>query len=257
MKSLRLDQDLLDAVERTAFRITRCADDAQQVCTEVFEELRTNDQAPFEGRSLLKTWIIAITRNKAIDLRRKRTGRRTVPRSVVDLGAAHEEFYRRYIHEGLPYGAVRAILIDHGLIDDSDSVAQLLGDVLDTIDPRTMHRIQWDRPGAPAACGDGRLLELHDELRRQARDRSERLGREFDEHEERLRRTLEVLADHRRHLPEDERLVLEMRYDRNMTAAEIAASLGLENPRRVYTMIDRSLRTLRRLLTAAGLPAET
>ena len=249
----RLDQDHLDAIERTAFRVTRCMEDAQIVCTEVLEELDSGAFESFDGRSSLRTWLIAMARNKAIDLRHKRLGRRSVPHSVCELGRTHRELFRLYFIDGLPYSEVRAALLRMDLITADDAIATLLGEILDVLDPRTLHRIHWDRPGAMIGPDDGRLLEFHAEMRRQAAERSATLDLEFDHREERTHRTLAALAEYRKELPDDERLMLEMKYERNMSAKEIADVLGLQSARRVYTMLDRSLRTLRRLLTAAGL----
>jgi RNA polymerase sigma factor (sigma-70 family) len=49
-------------------------------------------------------------------------------------------------------------------------------------------------------------------------------------------------------LPEEERRILALRFDRGWTAARIAEELGLESPRRAYTIIERGLRQLRKLL---------
>ena len=249
----RLEQDHIDAIERTALRITRCSEDAQIVCIEVLDELDAGALESFAGRSTLRTWLIAMTRNKAIDLRRRRLGRRTVPSSVSSLGPAHASLFQLYFLDGLPYGEARAALLRKGLIGHGDAIADLLGEVMDVLDPRTMHRIHWDLPTSRFGPAEGRLLEAHDELRRQAMDRSATLDPEFAQHDERIRRTLEALTLLRAQLPDDERRVLEMKFDHNMTASDIAETLGLPGPRKVFTMLDRSLRTLRRLMTAAGL----
>ncbi len=234
------------------YRITRNHEDVQTATTEIIEDLEADDLRHLQERASLHTWLVTVARNKAIDVQRRRLGRKKVPAAIRDLGPAHAELFRLYYLEAMPYGEVRTALVQAGLVDGAVALADLMGEILDVIDPRTLHRASWDRPAAAAGLGSGRLLELHDELRRQAEDRGMTLGLEYREHEDRVRRTLAALKAFRAELPADERRILEMRFDRGMTAREIARDLGIEDARQVYTMVDRSLRTLRKLLTAAG-----
>ena len=50
------------------------------------------------------------------------------------------------------------------------------------------------------------------------------------------------------YVPERERQILSLRFDRGWTAVQIAEEMSLESPRRAYTIIDRGLRMLRNLL---------
>jgi RNA polymerase sigma factor (sigma-70 family) len=49
-------------------------------------------------------------------------------------------------------------------------------------------------------------------------------------------------------LSEEEQEVLRLRYSEERTAREIADELGLGSQRRVYTILDRAVRKLRKLL---------
>jgi RNA polymerase sigma factor (sigma-70 family) len=47
-------------------------------------------------------------------------------------------------------------------------------------------------------------------------------------------------------LPEDERRILSLRFERGWSARRIAEELGLSGPRGAYTLLDRIVRSLRR-----------
>jgi DNA-directed RNA polymerase specialized sigma24 family protein len=57
-------------------------------------------------------------------------------------------------------------------------------------------------------------------------------------------RVRRILGD----LTEQERRVIEMRFDRRMRAREISGELKLNDPRKVYTILERALRQLRRAM---------
>jgi len=63
-----------------------------------------------------------------------------------------------------------------------------------------------------------------------------------------VRRMAETLDAHLKTLSDEERRVLTLRFDKGWDAREIAREMGLESPRRVYTISTRAIRLLRRML---------
>ena len=56
-------------------------------------------------------------------------------------------------------------------------------------------------------------------------------------------------------LPADDRLILQLRFDSEMSVAEIARSLGLDQ-KQLYRRIERHLREIRQRLEDAGIAAD-
>jgi RNA polymerase sigma factor (sigma-70 family) len=54
-------------------------------------------------------------------------------------------------------------------------------------------------------------------------------------------------------LPEPERRALSLRYDRDLTARQIARRMGVPSQRGVYSLLDRAFRHLRKMLRESGL----
>jgi RNA polymerase sigma factor (sigma-70 family) len=54
-------------------------------------------------------------------------------------------------------------------------------------------------------------------------------------------------------LPPRDRLILTLRFEDDLTAAEIARTVGLPTPFHVFRHLNRSFATLRRALTASGI----
>src|SRR5690606_34752062 len=118
------------------------------------------------------------------------------------------------------------------------------------IDNRTLKRIVYDLHAPSVGAASGRMMEFLD----WHRDRQERLRRERNPEqlliEKEARATVERVRELLGELPEEERRVLTLRFDRGWTAVQIAAEMGFESPRRSYTVIEKGLRRLRRLLGA-------
>ena len=70
----RLASRVRDRIRRWAERLTRDADDAEDVAQDVLVKLHAGLAAEFEGRSRFTTWLYRVTRNVALD--RKRTADR-------------------------------------------------------------------------------------------------------------------------------------------------------------------------------------
>jgi len=64
--------------------------------------------------------------------------------------------------------------------------------------------------------------------------------------------TIDRVRELMQQLPEQERQVLEMRFDDGWPARRIAEELELSGQREVYTIVTRATRTLRRLLGPMG-----
>ncbi len=222
-------------------------DDIESVYADVLEALDDGGLAGYEGRSKLSTWLIVFSRNRALDLLRKRYGRARPPRWLDRLDPLRRELVRLHFVERLPFEIVvhQARLAGHdatpsrvleALLELSDVVPDeylrraaagpLRHEDLDACSPALMQRLRSlsENAGGPEASPDGGLLAAEEE---------ERLGR--------LRAAMKGLS------PREAR-VLHLRFYEGWAAPRIARELGLDGPRKVYTITERVLAKLRSAL---------
>lgn len=204
----------------------------------------------YEGRSALSTWLVLVARSVALDHLRRRFGRREVPGGIQRLHKRDQRIFQLYYVDGLSFDAVRHWMAEHGEAIGAQELAAALERIENCIDNRTLRRIVYDLHAPSVGAASGRMMEFLD----WHRDRQERLRRERNPEqlliEKEARATVERVQELLAELPEEERRVLTLRFDRRLTAVQIAAEMGFESPRRSYTVIEKGLRRLRRLLGA-------
>jgi DNA-directed RNA polymerase specialized sigma24 family protein len=231
-------------------------DELRTVYVDVLAKLRRGQLATYAGRSALTTWLTLVARGAAADHLRHRFGRREDPAGLEQLDDRAREVFRLYCVEGLDYEDVRLRLRESGRLGADESLAEILADIEARLTGRTLRRIAWDLHATSVGAASGRLLEYTQVMREERRRRGDEeqpdaalLAREAAATVARIR---ELMAD----LPEEERRILELRFDAGWTADRIAEELGLPGRRRVYTVADRALARLRRWLgLALALPA--
>ncbi len=223
-------------------------DEIRTVWVDVLTRLRRGGLAQYAGRSALTTWLTLVARGAAADHLRRRFGRREDPAGLERLSERQRRVYRLYCVEGLDYEDVRLRLRESGDLGPDESLAEILATLDDHLSCRTLRRIAWDLHAASTGAACGRLAEYTDHVQRTASGppdpQSELLARETAATLERIRALIA-------RLPEQERRVLELRFDQGWTAEEVAAELDLPGRRRVYSIADRAVARLRRWLGLA------
>ncbi len=222
----------------------------RDVYVEVLSRLYEGRLGTYEGRSALSTWLVLVARSVALDNLRRRFGRREVPGGIQRLRKRDQRVFQLYYIDGLSFDAVRHWMSQHGESISADELAAGLERIESCIDHRTLKRIIYDLHAPSVGAASGRMMEFLD----WHRDRQERLRRERNPEQilidKEARATAERVRELLAELPEEERRVLTLRFDHGRTAVQIAAEMGFESPRRSYTVIEKGLRRLRRLLGA-------
>jgi len=222
-------------------------DEVADVLADVLESLHQGKFRAYRGRSSLATWLIIVTRNAAADALRRRFGRREVPRGLRDLPHAHQEVYRIFYVEGSTFAATlkEMRLQDAGF--DQDRLLEILGTIDESVSDRTLQRIAYDLAAPSVGAASGRLLEYCDSVRQEAGERLEALD-PLDrlvhrEAESQALAALKLVAE----LPPEDRDILSLRFEKGLRAKEIARELGYPGQRKVFTVLDRIFRQLKRM----------
>ena len=221
-------------------------DEVRTVFADVLEALYRGKLSEFRGSSELSTWLIVVSRGKALDHLRHLQGRRKMPQGFETLSTFEQQVFRLHHVEGLGFDAVMHSLHSAGLPANAEMVAHAVLKIEGTLDKHYLRRLESEAKAPALGVVSGRLLDYMTHANIQ-RDRSEeapddRLER--DDIERLAARVRELLGE----LADEEREVVRLRYEEGWTAQRIADEQGLPGQRRVYTILDGALRKLRRLL---------
>jgi RNA polymerase sigma factor (sigma-70 family) len=219
------------------------AEELRSSFVDVLDTLYRRKLAAYRGESSLSTWLVCVTRNAAIDALRKREGRgqrrRDRPLSEIDRSVR-----RICKSQGLDIEAIVHRLNQERGPTDRAAVLEALSRIEDISG-------QGNR-GKALGLASARLEKFLERLPAEADAAGPPWSVEARLMESEARRTHAMLRELIGRLPADEQRVLFLRFVEGWTANRIARELGIQGPRRVYSLLQRSFRTLRRWLEQTG-----
>jgi RNA polymerase sigma factor (sigma-70 family) len=211
--------------------------DTEDFASEVKLQLIENDYAvlrSFEGRSSLATFISTVVQRMAIDYNNRAWGRWRASAGAKRLGA-------------LAIDLEELLLRDRRTLNEA---VTLLGSKHQGV---TLESLQALAAKLPKRAPPRRIIPLDDvsqeKLTRPA-DANEAVVAE--ERRSAARKLSELFAAILGRLPHQDRLILQFRFEGNMTVAQIARSLSLDQ-KATYRRIEQTLRKIRRELEREGI----
>jgi DNA-directed RNA polymerase specialized sigma24 family protein len=244
---------LIQAVIRR-YLYSRDRDDVRTVYVDVLDSLYRHKLATYRGQAALSTWLTLVTRTAVLDFLRHRFGRREVPRALRMLDAEDREVFRLYYIEGLDLRELTRRLSLGPVAWTVARVLEAFQRIEDRLSSRWLRRISYDLHAQSAGAASGRMLEYLDHVRGEYQHLQEASWADYDLVEREARRMAVRVAARIESLPPEERRLLTLRFQKGWPARRIAEELGLPGPRDVYTVIDRIVRGLRRILKAEDQP---
>lgn len=202
------------------------------------------------GACRFTTWLAAVVFNLSREWIRTSRGRRRLFQSIKDLGRTNRLIFKYYFWEGYSVGEIATLLRTSGSKScDRGDVSERLASIerhlsrdhrwrLVTALLRSAGPISVD--GVHSVVGDGPIPELPDSRE----DHASQLERA------QARTTLSAFLSQ---LPDQERLSVVLRFERGMTAKQVAVALGIQNYKRVYEIQGRALAKLAEKLRAEGI----
>ncbi len=187
----------------------------------------------FEGRSTLKTYLVTVIQRLYLDFQIHRYGKWRPSRRAMRLGPLAIALDRLLHRDGKTLYEATEWLRSQGFGEPSlDELAALARQIPNQ---RRRPRLEQLERAEEVACDGGveeRLLAR--DRQRAARRIGNALGRALDA------------------LPDEERLMLRLRFEEEMTVRAIATQLGIE-ARQLYSRFERLIAKLRRTLEQAGI----
>jgi RNA polymerase sigma factor (sigma-70 family) len=231
-------------IERSIRRYIPDPETRRDLYVSLLEELKLRKLKSFAGRSTLAAWLFIVARNHCRDYYRSEGGVRRLRSELRDLGPDERRFFDLAYVQGLPvhqvFEAMRAekkgAMTYLDLIEYDEAVRRAIAKKKLE---RLAERLLRPEAGPRALRGGGQSLEGRDVPDAAAQSPEELAAAE------RLERSLEELrAAVLRLAPEDRRL-LELRFDRRLTAKRIAEELSIGGEKKVYHRLERIFRELR------------
>ena len=220
-------------------------DEVRTVFADILEVLYNGKLAEFRGNSELSTWLIVVSRGKALDHLRHLQGRRKNPQGYETLSPFEREVFRLHHVEGLGFDAVIHSLQSAGMPANAEMIAHAVLKIESTLDRHYLRRLEADAKAPALGVVSGRLLEFLNHMDIQRENDDDDPATDFldrDATERMAARVKELLKD----LSDDEREIVRLRFEEGWTAQRIADEKGLPGQRRVYTILDGIFRKLRR-----------
>jgi RNA polymerase sigma factor (sigma-70 family) len=235
-------------INATVRRYVHDEDSVKTVWANILDGLYKGRLRTWEARSLLSTWLVVVARSAAIDHLRAEKGRPRRPDNwdeLSDLGRAVYELM--FVQRRTP-DETRHILAARGELPAGVSLAEIVAELEEQLGDRTLRRLAWDIHAASVGGVSGRLLEYLEHAAEEAAERGLELSPERQLLHTQARRTLDRVHEAMQALPEQERRALELRFHEGWQAERIGAELGVPRRRDVYTLLDRAVRHVRKIL---------
>ena len=215
---------------------------------QVLEYMYSSGLRKYDGRAALSTWIMTVARSRSLDVRRRMCGRRRDPVWLARLSARDQEVFRRYFENGEDIATIRARFAHRGEVVTHADIERSLERIEARLDRRLRTRLAYDLHARSFGVTSGSLLGYLDQLRLDQAEVADKLRPDIQLMQRAARVFLERISRSLEALDPEERKVVELHYYQQLAASRIAAEMGLPGPRRVYTLIDRALAHLRRVL---------
>ena len=239
---------ILGVIRRQLFEADE--DQIRTIYVEILTSLYTGALKKYRARSSLSTWLIVFSRNRARDFLRKVYGRSTEPTGYGKLKKRDRLIFKLFYVEMLPLDAILLQIqwSEPGIsIDDIVKSVRLIEKVLN---PRYLKNLNEKNQARKYGIRSVLLaryfidISVRDEIYvRYVKPDAAMLERE-------TKKSVRELQERIAELHEDERKVLYLRFDKGLSAKEIAAEMDNVEQRRIYTIIDRITRKLRKSMEA-------
>ena len=250
----RLLEDYSDLILGVIARYTRDSDCRMDAYLYVIEQLQAQDfrRLRHYGQGVgfrpcsFVSWLKLVVRNLYFDWFRHQHGRKSLPREVEKLGKLEQRAFKLLYWEG--YSAHEAFEVLHSAnpsLRFTDFIQKLarVDERLSAIN-RTKIRNDFTRSRGP--------LSLDDEREGPPLEAKAEVHVSTPEDDVLIAERRRALWDLIQGLPDQERLLVRLRFFEGLTAKQIAAATGIGQPAEIYRRIERACIDLRRQAKARG-----
>lgn len=193
------------------------------------------------GPAQFRTWLMAVTANLCIDWRRKRRGRFRPVRAVANLPELDQLVYRHIYVRGLPRAECLRLLRPRFPDMTDQHLSDINARLFSVLSPQQRWQLGMHM-ATTGPQGETMSLDIGDDAI-QLEDANAGPEEVAQDDQER-----ELLATAMAQLPAQQRLMLRLRYEQNLTLSEVARLTGLCDPFRAHRQIQAALATLAEIM---------
>jgi RNA polymerase sigma factor (sigma-70 family) len=201
-----------------------------------------------DGPARFKTWLMAVVANLCVDWRRKEQGRVRPLRSVLRLPELDQQVYRCIYLRRMSRAQCVAELAPRFPQLTEATVAEINARLFALLTPQQRWQLSVRTPVLrPVACDAGRDDDDPAWQLETPSPGPDELAADLQEQE--------LLQDALAELPAEQRLLLRLRYEQNLTLLEVARLTGQPDPFRANRQVQAALHMLADLMGGRRRPA--
>lgn len=221
-------------------------DEIRSLYVDILKGLYDGELAKYRGGARLAGWLIVSTRSRTIDAARKQRGRIRPPAGYDKLSEIDKKVFQLFYVDRLPLEIVVCTLDWKGWSTNVDDIVGSIQRIETTLGRRYLRRL--DEEHSARKFGPGSADTLKYLLRQRIEFEGLNAATQPDEAllEDQVLESARRLREAVSGLSQEEQRLVRLRFDRGLTAREIADQLELDGPRHVYALIDKLIRRLRR-----------
>ncbi len=224
-------------------------DDLGTVWTTVLERLHGGLLEQYRGQPTLATWLFYVARSEACDHLRRIRGRRRLPERLEGSSELLVAVYREIVLEGRGPAEITHRLRTRGLLEADRSLAEVVAELEDLLGNGTLQQVTLDLQADEMSMASDPVQQFLDHAVAEAAASTPQHDPSHIEYAEDSRRTLQKILAIVEGLPETERRVVKLRYRRGWSArTDRRQALHLQDQREIYTISERAIRSIRKLL---------
>jgi len=231
-------------------------DDIRSTYVDVLEALYNGALANYGGKAPLSTWLMVFTRGRALDFVRHQRGRYREPKSLGRLSEFDKEVLRLYYVERKSLEVAIHVLKWAGHDAGADDVVASIQHIEASVDRRFLTRLDNAHVARQSGARSITMLKYLIRHRQEYDERVRETAVDAALAESEARREAERVRELLSRLPADERRALNLRYAEGMPAKRIASEMGLDGPRKAYTLVNRAIRRLQSWIVKDGIERE-
>lgn len=224
-------------------------EEVRNVYVDVLKTLYEGDLFKFRIHTSLSTSLIVYARSRALDHYRKLYGRHRTPKGYHNLSKFDQRVLQLFYVERLSFEIIIQALLWDGYRVEVHEVVESIRRIENTIDRRYLNRLDRDHHANTRSVKSNRMLRYLIQIRMEY---DERMSRERPDAHLIEKETQETTARIRTalvNMSAEERQIIFLRFHKGLSAKQIAERLNLSGQRRVYTLIGKALRKLRKRLS--------
>lgn len=221
-------------------------DEIRSIYVDILKSLYDGRLKMYRGEARLSTWLTVYTRSRVFDFFRQRYGRRSTPKGHDNLNEFDREVLRLYYIDKLPLEVIIHMLRCKDFHVTAETIIESIQRIESLLDRRYLNRLDQEHHATARGVDSVRMLKYLIQVKLDQEERSGRDRPDFHLVEKEVNELADRVRELISRLPPDERRVLFFRFDRGWSAKKIAERLDLGGQRRVYRLINRVIRKLRK-----------